>query len=1155
MTILRRIFGNWWIVSSLAALLAAIALCLLLPMAWRAVAPAAWRLTLLGLVVAVWGGLALWKLISARQASERIARSLAEAERSSGEEQVLGKRMSDALAQLRAASGNRRDYLYDRPWYVIIGPPGGGKTTALLKSGLRFPYSDSALKGAGGTRNLDFWFSDEAVMIDTAGRYTSQDSGQDRDAQGWRAFLDLLRRNRPLQPVNGVIVAVPLDTLAGSDVHALDNHAATIRRRIAELQTGLEIEVPVYVMFTKADLIAGFSEFYDDLDVDGRRAVLGSTFPWGPDGPVDAAAITHGFDDLFQAISDRTAKRLQEVQDPRRRALIIGFPGQVSALRSRIVRLLDGAFPSAANAKPGRLRGFYLTSGVQEGTPLDLMMSSMAQVYDQPHQAAGGAGRAYFINRLLTEVIFEEAGLVQTSPALARKRRAMILASSAAIGLVSVMVLGAWVASYAANRQFQKELAQEARAIFDEAGRAGVNFERYAPDADIAIDGAEPYLTRLAGLPGGFEQSRKGPPLAMRFGLYQWGLSRRARETYLGGLQRVMSPRLMVRLETALDDNSDPMASYERLKSYMLLGGLGPKPEPKAVQAWAQRDWEAYSLAGDDRAELRKRLGRHLSAMLDDPRYGRVWGGKPPPLDADRVRAAQGALTAMPLADRAYAILKQSAAEGGSDWQVAAVLDKGALSAFADPEAVGDFSTPWFFTKAGYKVFRVGLETLPQRLKSELWVLGEDQGKEAITSQLSSLKAGVAQKYAADYERAWDGLVDLMRPGDYFGDAVAYDAIKRTPSPLAVLMRQLRNETSFTDDLVTKAAQAGANRALSSRPQFLRDSLAARVSTDAGGQITLHFAELHAYVGTGKSEADVDRLILALRQFVEASEAAKYGADAGGMASDGLQARVAEARAALASAASDAPAALRPFADALLNGTAGVQVQAAREALNGAYKTAVLGQCMQATGGAFPFVLSSTSDASLSLMRQTFGDTGAFGGFIRDRIVGAQLVSTDGPMWRWRDDNALAATLQPSSAEEFQKARRIGELLADGLQMSVQAVGFGGAVTAVDLVEGGRTHRLGSGGEPVDVFWNAIAGPSAQLVLLGGGGEVARFRGDGAWALFRLFAQASLKGDEPPAFTAVFRKGAASVTLLVRVKGEVNPFGRSFWALRCPGEI
>ena len=118
---------------------------------------------------------------------------------------------------MKSAAGAKGNYLYERPWYVIIGPPGSGKTTAIQNSGLDFPLVAGRVAGVGGTRNCDWWIAEQAVLIDTAGRYTTQDSDAGADKAGWERFLDLLRRERPRQPLNGVIVAFGADMLSRLD--------------------------------------------------------------------------------------------------------------------------------------------------------------------------------------------------------------------------------------------------------------------------------------------------------------------------------------------------------------------------------------------------------------------------------------------------------------------------------------------------------------------------------------------------------------------------------------------------------------------------------------------------------------------------------------------------------------------------------------------------------------------------------------------------------------------------------------------------------------------------------------------------------------------------------------------------------------------------
>jgi len=145
---------------------------------------------------------------------------------------------------------------------------------------LNFPlaqkFGKEALRGVGGTRNCDWWFTDQAILLDTAGRYTTQDSDESSDAAGWMGFLALLRKYRKRRPINGVLVAMSIADLASQPDTERIRHVAVVRERLAELRKELRINLPVYLILTKGDLLAGFNEFFDDLQQDGR-ASLGYT--------------------------------------------------------------------------------------------------------------------------------------------------------------------------------------------------------------------------------------------------------------------------------------------------------------------------------------------------------------------------------------------------------------------------------------------------------------------------------------------------------------------------------------------------------------------------------------------------------------------------------------------------------------------------------------------------------------------------------------------------------------------------------------------------------------------------------------------------------------------------------------------------------------
>ena len=240
------------------------------------------RLILILLILLIVGGTIAWRIVARRRAAAAIEKAMTAPVEEESDAPILKEKMEDALATLKRTGKSSAGALYDLPWYLIIGPPGAGKTTALVNSGLKFPLADDgaakAIQGIGGTRYCDWWFTDAAVLIDTAGRYTTQDSDAKVDRRSWLAFLDMLGKNRPRQPINGVIIAISVADVLGLSAAESAAHADAIRKRLAELHEELKVDFPVYAVFTKMDLIVGFTQYFADLDEAKRQAVWGATF-------------------------------------------------------------------------------------------------------------------------------------------------------------------------------------------------------------------------------------------------------------------------------------------------------------------------------------------------------------------------------------------------------------------------------------------------------------------------------------------------------------------------------------------------------------------------------------------------------------------------------------------------------------------------------------------------------------------------------------------------------------------------------------------------------------------------------------------------------------------------------------------------------------
>ncbi|MCP5091860.1 MAG: type VI secretion system membrane subunit TssM, partial [Gammaproteobacteria bacterium] len=484
MQAILRIIKNRWFVAILGLIAIAVIIWLVGPLIAVAgrepLEPAVNRLIAIGIIVLLWGLNQLRRYLAARKKNRQMLDSVVaqaeeetDASRESAEElEILRQRLDEAIGILkesRLGGKQNRQYLYQLPWYMFIGPPGSGKTTALLNSGLHFPLADKlgkdAVQGIGGTRNCDWWFTNDAVLLDTAGRYTTQDSYEEVDRAAWIGFLDLLKKHRRRRPINGALVAISVGDLLQQSEFERQNHAKAIRKRIQELHDHFGIRFPIYALFTKCDLLAGFNEFFENLGREEREQVWGVTFPVTEkdDPEAGVAHFAAEFRALERRIDERLLDRMDQERDPRRRTLLYSFPQQFSSLRETAERFLSEAFGPSRFEEPPMIRGVYFTSGTQEGTPIDRLLGSMAQGFGLNRQIApafSGSGRSFFLQRLLTGVIFSEAHLAGINTRLERQRAWLQNIAYAGAILLAVTAGIAWFTSYSRNQSYVEQVAE-----------------------------------------------------------------------------------------------------------------------------------------------------------------------------------------------------------------------------------------------------------------------------------------------------------------------------------------------------------------------------------------------------------------------------------------------------------------------------------------------------------------------------------------------------------------------------------------------------------------------------------------------------------------------------------------------------------------------
>ncbi|VTU22517.1 type VI secretion system membrane subunit TssM [Variovorax sp. RA8] len=1054
------------------------------------------RVALLTLGALLLLGLHALRVLLARRRNERLLKSLEVGD--AGPE--LSQRFRQALAMLRQgieAKGRHhwwqgRRQVQQMPWYLIIGAPGGGKTTALLHSGLRFPLAErlgrDPLAGTGGTRQCDWWFSQDAVFIDTAGRYTTQDSDAAADAREWQEFLALLRRHRPVQPINGVIVSVSVPDLLHGGAE-LARQAAAVAARLDELRHELDLAFPVYLLVTKADLLAGFVETFGDLDAAQREQLWGLVFD------ADAAGIPADLgprlSDLAQRLARRSRELLQQEHTPQRRLPIYAFAAQFDALLAPLESFVRKAFAGIAAEPAQRLRAIALTSGTQEGNPIDRVIGELARSHGlalKPLVRPDAGGKSFFLNSLLKQLVIAEAPLAgqRLQRMRWRRRAAMFGAGFAGAALLAASAL--WWQSYRRNLDYVDSVRTRVEQLTQRIGSLeSAKLEQVLPLYSLlerlaANDGIDPNVA-----PAGFG-----------FGLFQGPrLARSAEQAYREMLDRSLAPLLVERLRRDLREAEDSATRYEALRASLMLAS------PARLVRGELRPWAEQTLAQAGGAAERAEWARHVGTLLER-------SGLPEAMRSDEagVRAARSALAAIPLAQRVHERLLRRVADAEPPQDLPTRLGAAGALVFAASDAG---PMPEHSSAGDWRRMLVpALDTTLDELANEAdWVLGDSGGEvRRLQKDLAwrdEIATQVGKRHAQRVIAAWSRQLNALAlaPGTD-ADSASRQALSLTApdSPLRRLLTRLADEFSATPQGAS-AAEGAFDGALRARFGALGDYAAG-----AGPQA---LDRLQALATAKRDEAANSELDATLR-----AEAAR------------------------------APPALRKVYGGL--GTLMRSHGGAKRSFDAAL--AELAQtCSALTRERFPFGAAALRDMAPSDFARLFGPGGLFDEFRRNQL--SERIDTSSRPWK-----ARGAPGDAELPGAFERAAAIGALFFPAgapmpelkLRLTPQRMDAELLQFSVDV--DGQLLRFENGpSRSKELVWPGPASTQKVLmrILPPGPTGVAAEVHEGAFAWIRVLLRSEWKGE--PGAPARLALAVDTRTLDVEASAAGAPEA-DIWTLR-----
>lgn len=858
------------------------------------------RIGLITLIVGIWFARLLFKLARQAKRNAALVNEMKVAQepilKNVSTDSVMSRQFAEIDEVLKNAKFNKDNdkllgkfsngqYLYQMPWYVVLGAAGSGKTTALKQSGLNFPLESSfgsSISGLAGTRDCDWFLTDQAVLLDTAGRLSLHDSHSEHDAYDWKEFITLLKKYRPKQPINGVIVTVGVDDLLEhhNDIRQL---AHELRKRINEMVKYLGINFPVYLMITKLDMLNGFSEYFKELTPEQRERYLGFNFAALTDQEDSDYLIGYVSKQLAlitDNINASAIRVLNGLPDTEQKNNAFIFADEFSKLNENLISLFRELYKSSKFETPILWRGIYFTSAQQDGTNFDPVFNNLSGMigltnkYSQQPQITGSS-HSYFLNNLFTDVIFSEANLASEDKAWYVKHQFLYWMGVGSIATAATAMAVLILTSYSNNQQYLDDVASKATALQKEA--AGI---KQTSDLLQAVEFAEKVKTIAItpALPNPAE-----PPFLYRLGLYQGGnMNEVAYSSYQRILQDSVMPLISYKLDSLLRNigSGQNIERYDALKAYLMMFSK-EHFDASFMNNWLMRSFEKDSTIKN--TEQKQKVQNALQTILSKQSITPSVPYDQQLVDLRRNEVAQSDMATMILSDAFNEITKQGSPITPVSFESMGGVQSKLIFTRPSGKSIGEPINP-IYTKQAYLQFVLPalLKSTTKLYKEEDWVLGNYATVK--TNEKDTLEQA-RKAYFDRYISTWNVYlsdIDLKQPQNL---REARDLAKilsdTVNSPLGKLIKGIGDNTklSITAQVTDKAnptTERVVDRVLSKagvnvNVNDIKDvNTAYQATVQQDSPVDTAFTDFHLLTDKAEGQpAAIDSIILSVRDLYE----------------------------------------------------------------------------------------------------------------------------------------------------------------------------------------------------------------------------------------------------------------------------------------------
>ncbi len=987
----------------------------------------------------------------------------------------------------------KRQYIDEKPWFLVMGPPGCGKTSLIYESGehllLSEQYGLAQTTDIGPTQDCNWWLTDRAVYIDTAGEWILLHGQSEEAGIAKQKLFSLIRKYRRYPGVDGIVLCLDAAMLLQASLTERKSLADTLRVRIQEVAASFHTDIAVYLLLNNIDKLSGGEAFLSLVNEDVLAEGLGISLACNQQDHNDLAADEARYRELQTKVSRYVLEVLHNAPDHATRQQLLLFTESLGALQKPLFSLFEQVFPATPIGYSGILRQFWLGS--------TLAFSSWEGQFES--RPMGPIYYPAFSNAIT------ERGILHSSGPLPLRNR-LILAGRY---LLVTMLLALTLLMLGARYFWEYDYIAYASARFEETKR----IVRDIPLTNQINDDLVAAFEQLGYISTQFLES--STPLLTPYFEHRL-LNRVMLQTYHRHLNKIFWPAVenYVTNELRKDTMADDDDGYDTLKIYLMLG----QPEhrsPQALENWFMSRWSEFAPPGYTLSE-RKLFSYHLRELFNDTSTNAI----KIKLDNNLIRAARIKAMRVPIHIRVVQRLQDKPLPSSIENITLADMAGPSVTLMLrrkSPSTITDLAIPGFYTRASYHgIFLAQLqEESEAMIKEQSWVLSD--GKDSV-GQINLLAA--AQKlsdearkyYLMEYANQWDSFLNdiRVRPINGLDDAALLARQFSDPSsPLANLVRFATQETTLNND--SKGDMTGWFDTQRTKLDQARRSVINQISGERSRfRLTPEKSvedrfELLRRLGTQLQQASTsnsDPLANAFEQIYNQLITLSTSLRAGQILpknSDFNRLQIDTAR---------QPEPIRSVMMDLLSTGQNQSLQQSKENLNKGVSSIASDLCNKTVSGRYPFNRSAREEIGIADFNRMFSQEGAMQTFFDQNL--APYVDTSGNRWQIKPESAGVVTNKTLAA--FENASLIRDTFFDAsgkmaMSMIIRPISLSPNILEAVLDVDGQILSYSHGySQPMRVEWpGPKGGVYIRLTFKTQDGKVEKVSFDGPWAVFRMY--------------------------------------------------